>query len=179
MQVSLLQSRFATMLLCLALCICIIQSVSAQYAVYRNDRLPTTLAHSDNSQFFSTPLYRVSYSQERFGYESGVQTISFIKTQTRATNDTVQRRESRISKHFNNDDILRLWLTVADEQTVDFSMFNLLGKKVKDFGRQSLDTGVDMQLNDFNINDVPNGVYVVVAQGTNFRSAIKITLARQ
>lgn len=177
MQVSLLQPRFITMLLCLALCVA--QSLFAQDGVFRNDRLPVVFAHSDNSSLFSTALYRVAPSQERNNSEYGAQTASFNRTQTRATNDTIQRRESRITKHFNNDDILRLWLSINDEQTIDFSMFNLLGKKVKDFGRQTLDVGSDIQLNDFNISDVPNGIYVVVAQGVNFRSAIKITLSRQ
>lgn len=165
MQVSLLQPRFIIMLSCFAICIMLPKEASAQ------------VAYTDNPLTFSTASYKVVSLQEKPEY--GIQTTSFIKAQNRPSNDTNQRRESRITKHFNNDDVLRLWLSINDEQTIDFSMYNLLGKKVKDFGRQTLDVGSDMQLNDFNISDVPNGIYVVVAQGVNFRSAIKITLSRQ
>ena len=97
---------------------------------------------------------------------------------TRSLSDTT-RKESSIKAYSLSDDNnqLKLWLTLTEEQVIDISVYNILGKKVKDLDHTSFSEG-DMKEVVYNVRDIPNGVYIVAAQGSNFRSAIRIVISR-
>ncbi|MFM7774939.1 MAG: hypothetical protein ACKOAG_02830 [Candidatus Kapaibacterium sp.] len=89
------------------------------------------------------------------------------------------RKESSIKAYSLSDDNnqLKLWLTLTDEQLVEIAVYNILGKKVKDLDRTTFSEG-DMKEAVYTVRDIPNGVYIVAAQGSNFRSAIRIVISR-
>ncbi len=89
------------------------------------------------------------------------------------------RKESSIKAYSLSDDNnqLKLWLTLTEEQVVEIAVYNILGKKVKDLDRATFSEG-DMKEAVYTIRDIPNGVYIVAAQGSNFRSAIRIVISR-
>jgi hypothetical protein len=96
----------------------------------------------------------------------------------RALSDT-SRKESAIKAFSVSDDynLLKLWLSLAEEQVVDIAVYNILGKKVKDLDHATFSEG-EMKEAVYTIRDIPNGVYIVAAQGSNFRSAIRIVISR-
>jgi len=89
------------------------------------------------------------------------------------------RKESSIKAYSLSDDNnqLKLWLTLTEEQVVEIAVYNILGKKVKDLDRATFSEG-DMKEAVYTIRDIPNGVCIVAAQGSNFRSAIRIVISR-
>jgi hypothetical protein len=96
----------------------------------------------------------------------------------RAFSDT-SKKESAIKAFSVSDDynLLKLWLSLAEEQVVDIAVYNILGKKVKDLDHTTFSEG-EMKEAVYTIRDLPNGVYIVAAQGSNFRSAIRIVISR-
>lgn len=96
----------------------------------------------------------------------------------RALSDT-SKKESAIKSFSVSDDynLLKLWLSLAEEQVVDIAVYNILGKKVKDLDHTTFSEG-EMKEAVYTIRDIPNGVYIVAAQGSNFRSAIRIVISR-
>lgn len=116
-----------------------------------------------------------SYQTTQSGpsYEMQKRTVS-----PRAFSDST-RKESAIKAYSLSDDNnqLKLWLTLTEEQVVEIAVYNILGKKVKDLDRASFSEG-EMKEAVYTIRDIPNGVYIVAAQGSNFRSAIRIVISR-
>lgn len=87
------------------------------------------------------------------------------------------QKESRIVYVRATSDVfaVRLELT-EDEQTVDVGIYNMLGKKVHDVYRGYASRGP----HDYSvpISDLPEGVYICIAQGSSFRRAEKFYLSR-
>jgi len=65
---------------------------------------------------------------------------------------------------------------VSDEPLVDIAIFNMLGKRVMDVYRGSSARGIHEHTQS--VSDLPEGVYMCVMQGTNFRKAEKFFFSR-
>jgi len=101
-------------------------------------------------------------------------TSSSKRTQNGADSN---QRESRIVYVRVTSDIFAVRLELADdEQTIDVGIYNMLGKKVHDVYRGYSSRGA----HDYTvpINDLPEGVYICIAQGNGFRRAEKFYLSR-
>lgn len=95
---------------------------------------------------------------------------------TRNNLDT-SKKENRIkfvSVKDNDEVFMRYSISVA--QTVEVSVYNIIGKKVKDVRRMQDDDG-DNDIS-FYVGDLPNGLYFVNVQGSNFRIAEKFNISR-
>ncbi len=75
-------------------------------------------------------------------------------------------------------DRLDLQISLAEDQTVDIALYNILGKKVKDLEHSYMTECKNKDLS-YSVSDVPVGVYIVAAQGSNFRAAVRIVISSQ
>ncbi len=99
------------------------------------------------------------------------------KTQRTQNGADSGQKESRIVYVRITSDVFAVRLELAeDEQTVDVGIYNMLGKKVHDVYRGYASRGP----HDYTvpINDLPEGVYICIAQGSGFRRAEKFYLSR-
>lgn len=64
----------------------------------------------------------------------------------------------------------------VDEPLVDIAIFNMLGKRVLDVYKGSSARGIHEHTQS--VSDLPEGVYMCVMQGTNFRKAEKFFFSR-
>ena len=64
----------------------------------------------------------------------------------------------------------------VDEPLVDVAIFNMLGKRVMDVYKGSSARGTHEHTQS--VSDLPEGVYMCVLQGTNFRKAEKFFFSR-
>jgi hypothetical protein len=96
------------------------------------------------------------------------------KTQVREV-DTV--RASRIVFVRASSDVFNARIElVQDESTLDLGIYNMLGKKVMDVYRGSERKGEhDYSLS---ISELPEGVYICIMQGSNYRRAEKFYISR-
>lgn len=102
---------------------------------------------------------------------------SASKTQRTQNGADSNQKESRIVYVRVTADVFAVRLELAeDEQTVDVGIYNMLGKKVHDVYRGYASRGA----HDYTvpINDLPEGVYICIAQGSGFRRAEKFYLSR-
>lgn len=74
--------------------------------------------------------------------------------------------------------IYQLELDVADnQQNLSIGIFNLLGKKVIDV-HQGGEFAGRSKMFDVNVQGIPNGIYMCIVQGDNFRLAEKFYVSR-
>ncbi len=123
----------------------------------------------------------VNVEAANFNSDSQIHNLSGLDIQrknpvTRAFADTVHK-ESGIKYWYSDNDRLKIQLSLSDDQSVDIGVFNILGKKIKDLDHKSLSEG-DSDIFEYSLSDIPNGVYIVAVQGSNFRSAIRIVISR-
>lgn len=91
-------------------------------------------------------------------------------------NDTV-RKENRFLLVRASSDVLTVRVELArDESQVEIGVYNMLGKKIMDVHRGSTSRGIHEYTTA--IQDLPEGVYVCVMQGADFRKAEKFYLSR-
>lgn len=64
----------------------------------------------------------------------------------------------------------------SDEPLVDIAIFNMLGKRVMDVYKGTSTRGIHEHTQS--VSDLPEGVYMCVMQGTNFRKAEKFFFSR-
>lgn len=64
----------------------------------------------------------------------------------------------------------------SDEPLVDIAIFNMLGKRVMDVYKGSSSRGIHEHTQS--VSDLPEGVYMCVMQGSNFRKAEKFFFSR-
>lgn len=94
---------------------------------------------------------------------------------SRVENDTI--KTNSIVSIWNNSDIYSAKVYLKDKDgEIDIGIYNMLGKEVlKVFkGGQSSDE----QTYDFNVSKLPNGVYLCVLIGRNFRDVEKFIISR-
>jgi hypothetical protein len=74
--------------------------------------------------------------------------------------------------------IYQLELDVSDnQQNLSIGIYNLLGKRVVDVHQGSEFSGKSKMF-DINVQGVPNGIYMCIVQGDNFRLAEKFYVSR-
>jgi hypothetical protein len=89
--------------------------------------------------------------------------------------DTVQNRIVGIRE---GGDVYRLILDVgADQHNISINAFNLLGKKVLEVYQGAEKRGIGKEYL-LNVGSLPNGIYICVVQGDNFRLAEKFIISR-
>jgi hypothetical protein len=74
--------------------------------------------------------------------------------------------------------IYQLELDISDnQQNLSIGIYNLLGKKVVDVHQGSEFAGRSKMF-DINVQGIPNGIYMCIVQGDNFRLAEKFYVSR-
>lgn len=99
-----------------------------------------------------------------------------VARNSRATADSAIG--SRIVGIREGGDTFRLLLDLGEDQhNISINAFNLLGKKVTEIyqGPEKAGRGKDYS---FNVSGLPNGIYICVVQGDNFRLAEKFIISR-
>lgn len=99
------------------------------------------------------------------------------KTQRTQNGADSTPRESRIVSIRATADVFSIRIELEqDEQTIDLGIYNMLGKKVHDVYRGYASRGP----HDYSvpISDLPEGVYICIAQASSFRRAEKFYLSR-
>jgi len=87
------------------------------------------------------------------------------------------RRDSRIVSARSSNDVVTVRIELAsDEATLDVGLYNMLGKKVQDVFRGPASRGPHEYTAP--VSDLPEGVYICVMQGSDFRRAEKFYLSR-
>lgn len=85
---------------------------------------------------------------------------------------------NRISAVYPNPfaDVATLKLEIARSQDVDVAVYNVLGQRVATITNTTLAAG----FHEFDLSgrDLPNGLYVIRAQGTEFSETVRVTVAR-
>jgi len=100
-------------------------------------------------------------------------------TMSRSFSDST-KKAFEINKYTVENEKLKVWIQNADNiPMVDIICYNILGKKVKEIGRISIDAN-EFEFTPYEcyVNDIPNGIYIISFQGNNIRAAIKITISR-
>jgi len=89
---------------------------------------------------------------------------------------------SRISKILaikgRNDDYEVTVEIAQDQSRLDFGAYNLFGKKVLDIYVSQTYEKAGIRTYTFNTSGIPNGMYLCVVQGNNFRIAEKFQISR-
>ena len=98
------------------------------------------------------------------------------KAKTNGANDT-SKTESRIVSVHATSDVITAKIDLATEQPqVDVAIFNMLGKRMSEIYRGPASRGEHEYVSS--ISDLPEGVYICILQGSNFRRAEKFYLSR-
>lgn len=98
------------------------------------------------------------------------------KPKVTVANDTT-RSESKIVSVRATGDVLTAKVDLASEQPqIDVAIFNMLGKRMSDVFRGPASKGEHEYVSS--ISDLPEGVYICILQGNNFRRAEKFYLSR-
>ena len=100
-------------------------------------------------------------------------TFSFRRTlaDTSKPNRIIGIRESSGGLYLLEMDV------AENQQNLQIGIYNLLGKKVLDV-HQGTEYSGKSKLFDMNVQGIPNGIYVCIAQGDNFRLAEKFYISR-
>lgn len=86
------------------------------------------------------------------------------------------RRDNRIVTARATSDVVTVRIELADETSVDVGVYNMLGKKVLDVFRGTAPKGISDYTSP--VGDMPEGVYICILQGSDFRRAEKFYLSR-
>lgn len=90
-------------------------------------------------------------------------------------NDTV--KTNSIINIWNNNDIYNVRVNVRDKDSeIEIGIFNMLGKEVMKVYKGVV--GNNEAIYEFNADKLPNGVYLCVLQGRNFRDVEKFIVSR-
>jgi hypothetical protein len=92
--------------------------------------------------------------------------------------DSVSGIARRVSIREHSGGIYQLELDISDnQQNLSIGIYNLLGKKVVDVHQGSEFAGRSKMF-DINVQGIPNGIYMCIVQGDNFRLAEKFYVSR-
>lgn len=99
------------------------------------------------------------------------------RTQLLNRDGDTARRDNRIVYARAHNDVFTVKMELLnDEAAIDVGIYNMLGKKVHDIYRGSASRGPSEYTAP--VSDLPEGVYICVVQGTDFRRAEKFYLSR-
>lgn len=97
----------------------------------------------------------------------------------RQLNDTAHRVSRITSVTLAPNDVLSVVVELADNQSwMEINLFNMLGKKVKEIYRGPMQSEDTPREYTANVSDLPNGLYILVVQGSNVRLADKVLISR-
>lgn len=98
------------------------------------------------------------------------------KAKVNVANDTA-KTDSRIVSVHATADVLTAKVDLATEQPqIDVAIYNMLGKRMSDVFKGPASRGEHEYVSS--ISDLPEGVYICILQGSNFRRAEKFYLSR-
>ncbi len=106
-------------------------------------------------------------------------TTSTKKNKAKVKSDTTKPK-NRIESIRDGGDIFYLYLELEDrEAPIDITVYNMLGKKVRDvYYGYPKPNGVPYEISIVGPPSLPNGVYLCVVVGKNFRLREKFVVAR-
>ncbi|MBE2190331.1 MAG: T9SS type A sorting domain-containing protein [Desulfobulbaceae bacterium] len=94
----------------------------------------------------------------------------------RVENDTVMT--NNIVSVWNNNDAYNVKVALKDKDSeIDIGIYNMLGKEVLKVVQKGVQTS-DEAIYEFNVSKLPNGVYLCVLIGRNFRDVEKFIISR-
>ncbi|MCS6999338.1 MAG: T9SS type A sorting domain-containing protein [Bacteroidota bacterium] len=95
-------------------------------------------------------------------------------------NDTVKKASRIVGIDLDaSNDALTVRIELTENQSwTEISLYNMLGKRVKDIYRGPVSTDVPVRDFTVNISDLPNGLYIVSVQGSTIRLADKVFISR-
>jgi hypothetical protein len=97
---------------------------------------------------------------------------------TRRVSIDTSRNNRIIGIREHSGGIYQLELDISDnQQNLSIGIYNLLGKKVVDVHQGSEFAGRSKMF-DINVQGIPNGIYMCIVQGDNFRLAEKFYVSR-
>ena len=144
----------------------------------------TTMALADNARKATTKKTTpVASSPISSAVSTTIRALGSVRTQQQRPqqrvlvgNDTV-RKENRFLFVRAASEVLTVRIELArDEAQVEIGVYNMLGKKIMDVHRGATARGIHEYTTA--IQDLPEGVYVCVMQGADFRKAEKFYLSR-
>lgn len=140
----------------------------------------TTMALADNARKATTKKTTpVASSPISSAVSTTIRALGSVRTQQQRVlvgNDTV-RKENRFLFVRAASEVLTVRIELArDEAQVEIGVYNMLGKKIMDVHRGTTARGIHEYTTA--IQDLPEGVYVCVMQGADFRKAEKFYLSR-
>jgi len=144
----------------------------------------TTMALADNARKATTKKTTpVASSPISSAVSTTMRALGSVRTQQQRPqqrilvgNDTV-RKENRFLFVRAASEVLTVRIELArDESQVEIGVYNMLGKKIMDVHRGATARGIHEYTTA--IQDLPEGVYVCVMQGADFRKAEKFYLSR-
>ncbi len=125
-------------------------------------------------QFRPKTLFPIPGS-ESSAQETTPQSSGTPRLNRTATDSTVGTRIVGIRE---GGDTFRLLFDLGEDQhNISINAYNLLGKKVVEIYQGSEKAGKGKDYN-FNVSSLPNGIYICVVQGDNFRLAEKFVISR-
>jgi len=128
---------------------------------------------------FSLLIIAQSYSQSPIKLNHGIKFANNNNSKAlsleKVENDTV--RTNSIINIWNNNDIYNVRINIRDKDSeVEIGVFNMLGKEVMKVFKGIV--GNNEAIYEFNADKLPNGVYLCVLQGRNFRDVEKFVVSR-
>jgi len=91
-------------------------------------------------------------------------------------NDTVTT--NNIVNIWNSNDAYNVKVALKDKDSeIDIGIYNMLGKEVLKVVQKGIQT-TDEAIYEFNVSKLPNGVYLCVLIGRNFRDVEKFIISR-
>ncbi len=127
-------------------------------------------------------LFNTLYSSEPNNPKSnpGTKFVDYKSTEmpliASIENDTV--KTNNIVSIWNNDDAYNVKVALKDKDSeIDIGIYNMLGKEVLKVVQKGIQTS-DEAIYEFNVSKLPNGVYLCVLIGRNFRDVEKFIISR-
>lgn len=129
--------------------------------------------------FFSLLFIGHSQSQTHKNLNNGIKIANIHSSELLITgkveNDTV--KTNSIINIWNSNEIYNVRVHVRDKDSeIDIGIFNMLGKEVMKVYKGVV--GNNEAIYEFNADKLPNGVYLCVLQGRNFRDVEKFIVSR-
>ncbi len=123
---------------------------------------------------------RQHYLQSKANLALATPYLQVSKMSKQQLNDTTRRSSRIVGTSLDaSNDVLTIRLELTENQSwMEVSLFNMLGKRVKDIYRGPAQA--DDSQRDFSatISDLPNGLYIVSVQGSTVRLADKVFISR-
>lgn len=98
------------------------------------------------------------------------------KAKVQTTTDSLRTDSRILSVHATSDVVTAKVDIGVEQQQLDVAIYNMLGKRMSEIYRGAASRGEHEYVSS--ISDLPEGVYICIMQGSNFRRAEKFYLSR-